>query len=89
MKTFYTLVTFVFFVVGTPWYAYVMFDDFCHPEIWDHDAMHDPRFYLPIVAVVLPLCVLAMWWEGRKLRRMEKESRERVQRLTADANVRN
>ena len=86
MKTFYGLVTVLFFVVGTPWYAYVIVDDFRHPELWDHDVMHDPRVYLPVLAVVLPLTGLMMWWEAHKLWRIEKQTREVVQRIARDSD---
>jgi len=74
----------LFFVVGTPWYIYLIYLDFCHPEIWDQDFSHDPRIYLPMMAVGFPLCALLYWSELCKSRQMEKEMMERIRRRVAE-----
>ena len=70
------IMTVLFFTVGIAWYGYLMCCDFCHPEVWDQDFQRDPRIYLPVMAVVFPLCGFCWWREVRKLRRLKMDLRK-------------
>jgi hypothetical protein len=77
MNAFYSLVAVLFFVAGIPWCIYLVILDFSCREIWGQDVTHDPRVYLPLLTVALPLCGYVWWREVRKLRQMEEAERER------------
>jgi hypothetical protein len=37
-------------------FVYNLFRDLQHPETWDQNWLHDPRAYLPLVAIVFGVC---------------------------------
>ncbi len=59
MKTLYTLVAVAFFLCAPVWFGYVAYRDLTHPENWGQDWTNDPRVYLPLAAVAVPLVVWA------------------------------
>lgn len=80
MNKVYRCVTALFFSVGLPWYGWVIYQDLCHPEIWDQDVLHDPRISLPLLAILLPLCVVVYRRELSRLYRSELEFAGRKRR---------
>jgi hypothetical protein len=66
------LITILFFVSIPVWYVPVILSDLAHPERWDGDWMHDPRVYLPMLAIVAVLGLLLalhMYWSERRKQR--------------------
>jgi hypothetical protein len=55
MIYFWRLLTILFALSIPLWYVPVILADLAHPERWDEDWMHDPRIYLPMLAVVVVL----------------------------------
>lgn len=64
----------ILFLLTLPWYAWVLYHDLTHPEIWDQDWQHDPRIYLPFSLVVLVFCVAVM----RKVLRERRELQRKI-----------
>ncbi len=83
---------FVFLFVGTPWYLWLIAYDLMHPETWD-DPLHDPRLYLPVIALVIAFLGWLAWSEHKSEKEIArkkaqtakvKEFADRVQRLRAE-----
>ena len=74
MKTFWTILAILFFLTAPFWYGYVIYSDLAHPEIWNEDWTHDPRIYLPVMAVVFPL--IAWVWRREYLKAKQRREEE-------------
>lgn len=68
MIRFWRLLTILFFASIPLWYVPAILRDLAHPERWDHDWLHDPRIYLPMLAVVVVLglvMAIHVYWTER------------------------
>ena len=66
MKRVYEFVAITFWVVGTPWYGLLVFDDLMHPDRWDDGPLHDPRIYLPLMLCVGLFVAWSVWSQHRR-----------------------
>jgi hypothetical protein len=51
-----------FILLSPLWYGWVIYQDLTHPEMWDQDPLHDPRIYLPMLAVGAVFVALTLRW---------------------------
>lgn len=73
MKRIYEFVAITFWVVGTPWYGWLVIDDLLHPERWDADPLHDPRIYLPFMLLTILFMAWCVWDEVRTEKQFDRE----------------
>lgn len=65
MNRVYAILGLAFIILSPLWYGWVIYNDLTHPEAWDQDLLHDPRFYLPVLAVGAVIVGVTMRWVYR------------------------
>lgn len=84
MKRFRLLMVLLFVIVGVLWYGSVIYGDLTSPERWG-DWRHDPRWYGPllllVIVVQIAIIVNALRWQRRWDRMTREERAEEARRI--------
>jgi type VI protein secretion system component VasK len=74
----------IFILMFLAWGAYLLWWDCQHPEVWDSQPLHDPRWYWPALAL-LGVVILALFADLiRRQLRSDRRNR-RIDNLIAQA----
>jgi hypothetical protein len=87
MSSFFTRMVLLFFLVAAVWDCRIIWYDLHHPEIWDQDWTHDPRWYMPVLAAIAAFGVwfiIHVWRWKRRLDRLtpDEQADEAMWRLS-------